>query len=73
MIDNQIEYFTSIDYIITNEDGTRLLHSDYIDTWANTEAESVAAAIAGYEKAGHTADQLLSIKTVAYENWYCGS
>ena len=73
MIDNQIEYFTSIDYIINNEDGTRLLHSDYIDTWANTEAESVAAAIASYEKAGHTADQILSIKTVAYENWYCGS
>ena len=34
----------------------------------NTEAESVAAAITGYEKEGLTADQLLSIETVAYES-----
>ena len=33
----------------------------------NTEAESVAAAIAAYAKDGHSAESLMSIKTVAYE------
>jgi len=34
----------------------------------NTEAESVAAAIAAYAKDGHSAESLMSIKTVAYES-----
>ena len=33
----------------------------------DTEAESVAAAIASYTKDGHSAESLISIKTVAYE------
>ena len=33
----------------------------------DTEAESVAAAIASYTKDGHSAESLMSIKTVAYE------
>ena len=34
----------------------------------NTEAESVAAAIAAYAKDGHSAESLMSIKTVAYDD-----
>ena len=33
----------------------------------STETESVAAAIAAYAKDGHSAESLMSIKTVAYE------
>ena len=33
----------------------------------STEAESVAAAIAMYSEDGHTAENLMSIKTMAYK------
>ena len=34
----------------------------------NTEAESVAAAIAMYSEDGHTSENLMSIETRAYES-----
>ncbi len=64
-----IEYTTSMNYIDTNADGEQFeVSAIYPNTWTKTEAESVDAATAAYEKAGKTADQLLSIKTVAYED-----
>ena len=60
-----VEYCTSMTYLDNGFEVSTVYGST---TWAKTEAESVAAAIAGYEKAGHTADQLFEIKTVAYES-----
>ena len=54
-----IEYTTSMNYIDTNADGEQFeVSAIYPNTWAKTKAESVDAAIAAYEKAGKTADQL---------------
>ena len=63
-----VEYCTSVTYLDNGFEVSTVYGST---TWAKTEAESVAAAIAGYEKAGHTADQLLLIETRAYEEDEC--
>ena len=62
-------YSTSMNYITTTASGEQFqVDTTFAGSYGSTEAESVAAAIAGYEKAGLTADQLLSIETVAYED-----
>ena len=62
-------YSTSMNYISTTASGEQFqVNTTFAGSYGNTEAESVAAAIAGYEKEGLTADQLLSIETVAYED-----
>ena len=59
-----VEYCTSMTYL---DNGFEISTVYGCTTWANTEAESVAAAIASYTKDGHSAESLMSIKTVAYE------
>ena len=59
-----VEYCTSVTYLDNGFEVTTVYGNT---TWADTEAESVARAIAGYETCGHTADQLLRIETRAYE------
>ena len=59
-----VEYCTSVTYLDNGFEVTTVYGNT---TWADTEAESVARAIAGYETCGHTADQLLLIETRAYE------
>ena len=63
-----VEYCTSMTYLDNGFEVTTVYGNT---TWADTEAESVARAIAGYETCGHTADQLLLIETRAYEEDEC--
>ena len=63
-----VEYCTSVTYLDKGFEVTTVYCNT---TWADTEAESVARAIAGYETCGHTADQLLLIETRAYEEDEC--
>ena len=63
-----VEYCTSVTYLDNGFEVTTVYGNT---NWADTEAESVARAIAGYETCGHTADQLLLIETRAYEEDEC--
>ena len=63
-------FATSIQYISTTKDGDKFLVSaSYPGAWGDTVKEAEANAIAEYEKAGHTADQLLSIETTELEDY----
>ena len=62
-------YSTSMSYVFSTASREQFqVNTTFAGSYGNTEAESVAAAIAGYEKEGLTSDQLLSIETVAYED-----
>ena len=62
-------YFsTSIEFIETTDDGEQFLSSTiFPNAYGDTAKESEANAIAGFEKAGHTVDELMSITTVELE------
>ena len=69
---NQMTTFfsTSMNHLSTTASGDKfLVSSTFAGSSANTEAESVANAIAAYEKAGLTADELMSIETVELEDF----
>ena len=58
-------FATSIEHLVTTKDGdTFIVSSSYAGSDGDTAKESEANAIAGYEEAGHTADELMSITTV---------
>ena len=68
---NQMTTFfaTSMNHLTTTANGDKfLVSSTFAGSSADTEAESVANAISAYEKAGHTADELMSIETVELED-----
>ena len=58
-------FTTSIEHLVTTKDGdTFIVSSNFVGSDGDTAKESVDNAIASYEKAGHTADDLMSITTV---------
>ena len=57
-------FATSIEHITTTKDGDKFIVSSSFAADGDTAKESEANAIASYEKAGHTADELVSITTV---------
>tara|TARA_B100000900_G_C20600150_1_gene725170 strand:- start:2241 stop:2441 length:201 start_codon:yes stop_codon:yes gene_type:complete len=58
-------FTTSIEHITTTKDGDKFIVSScFAGADGDTATESEANAIASYEKAGHTADELVSITTV---------
>ena len=62
-------FSTSIEFIETTDDGEQFISSTvFPNAYGNTEKESVDNAIAGFEEAGHTADELMSITTVELDD-----
>tara|TARA_A100001011_G_scaffold389920_1_gene472361 strand:- start:1037 stop:1237 length:201 start_codon:yes stop_codon:yes gene_type:complete len=62
-------FATSIEHLVTTKDGDKfLVSSTFAGSSADTEKESVDNAIAGFEEAGHTADELMSITTVELDD-----
>ena len=62
-------FATSIEHLVTTKDGDKfLVSSSFAGSSADTEKESVDNAIAGFEEAGHTADELMSITTVELDD-----
>ena len=62
-------FATSIEHLVTTKDGDKfLVSSTFAGSSADTEKESVDNAIAGFEEAGHTADELVSITTVELDD-----
>ena len=58
-------FATSIEHLVTTKDGdTFIVSSSFAGSEGDTEKESVDNAIAGFENAGHSADELFSITTV---------
>ena len=58
-------FATSIEHLTTTKDGDKfIVSSSFAGSDGDTAKESEANAIASYEKAGHTADELISITTV---------
>ncbi len=58
-------FATSIEHLVTTKDGdTFIVSSSFAGSEGDTAKESEANAIAGFEKAGHSADELISITTV---------
>ena len=58
-------FTTSIEHLTTTKDGDKFIVSScFAGAEGDTAKESEANAIASYEKAGHTADELMSITTV---------
>ena len=58
-------FATSIEHLVTTKDGDKfLVSSSFAGSDGDTAKESVDNAIASYEKAGHTAEDLMSITTV---------
>ena len=58
----------SIQHFHTTTDGDKfLVSSSFAGNSGDTAKESEANAIAGFEKAGHTADELMSITTTELE------
>ena len=63
-------FATSIQHFHTTTDGDKfLVSSSFAGNSGDTAKESELNAIAEYEKAGHTADQLVSIETVELESY----
>ena len=63
-------FATSIQHLVTTKDGDKfLVSSNLAGSDGDTAKESESNAIAEYEKAGHTADQLVSIETVELESY----
>jgi len=63
-------FATSIQHFHTTTDGDKfLVSSSFAGSDGDTAKESEANAIAGFEKAGHTADQFVSIETVELESY----
>ena len=61
-------FTTSIEHLVTTKDGDKfLVSSNFAGSDGDTAKESEANAIAGFEKAGHTVDELMSITTVELE------
>ena len=61
-------FATSIEHLVTTKDGDKfLVSSNFAGSDGDTAKESEANAIAGFEKAGHTVDELMSITTVELE------
>ena len=61
-------FASSIEHLVTTKDGDKfLVSSSFAGSDGDTAKESEANAIAGFEKAGHTADELMSITTVELE------
>ena len=61
-------FATSIQHLVTTKDGDKfLVSSNFAGSDGDTAKESEANAIAGFEKAGHTVDELMSITTVELE------
>ena len=61
-------FATSIEHLVTTKDGDKfLVSSNFAGSDGGTAKESEANAIAGFEKAGHTVDELMSITTVELE------
>ena len=58
-------FATSIEHLVTTKDGdTFIVSSNFAGSEGDTAKESVDNAIAGFETAGHSADELISITTV---------
>ena len=58
-------FATSIEHLVTTKDGdTFIVSSSFAGSEGDTAKESEANAIAGFENAGHSADELISITTV---------
>ena len=58
-------FATSIEHLETTDDGEQfLVSSNFPNAYGDTAKESVDNAIAGFENAGHSADELISITTV---------
>ena len=58
-------FATSIEHLVTTKDGDKfIVSSNFVGSDGDTAKESVHNAIASYEKAGHSADDLMSITTV---------
>ena len=61
-------FATSIQHLVTTKDGDKfLVSSNFAGSDGDTAKESESNAIAGFEKAGHTADELMSITTTELE------
>ena len=61
-------FATSIEHLVTTKNGDKfLVCSNFAGSDGDTAKESEANAIAGFEKAGHTVDELMSITTVELE------
>ena len=61
-------FATSIQHLVATKDGDKfLVSSNFAGSDGDTAKESEANAIAGFEKAGHTVDELMSITTVELE------
>ena len=58
-------FATSIEHLVTTKDGDTFIVSLHNGHYiGDTAKESVDNAIAGFENAGHSADELISITTV---------
>ena len=58
-------FATSIEHLVTTKDGDKfIVSSNFVGSDGDTAKESVDNAIASCEKAGHTAEDLMSITTV---------
>ena len=58
-------FATSIEHLVTTKDGDTFIVSLHNGHYlGDTAKESETNAIAGFEKAGHSADELISITTV---------
>ena len=58
-------FATSIEHFFTTKEGDKfIVSSSFAGADGDTAKESEVNAIASYEKAGHTADELVSITTV---------
>ena len=58
-------FATSIEHLVTTKDGdTFIVSSNFAGSEGDTAKESVDNAIAGFENAGRSADELISITTV---------
>ena len=61
-------FATSIEHLVTTKDGDKfLVSSNFAGSDGDTAKKSESNAIAGFEKAGHTADELMSITTTELE------
>ena len=58
-------FATSIEHFVTTKNGDKfIVSSSFAGSEGDSAKESEANAIASYEKAGHSADELVSITTV---------